>query len=48
MMTGHTVCLAGHGLNEALQVGEVVIGGQVVLIVEQLVGSRCSCRGQPR
>ena len=35
---GHTVCLARHSLNEALEVGEVVVGRQVVLIVEQLVG----------
>ena len=34
----HTVCLTGHGLDEAFQVGEVVIRRQVVLIVEQLVG----------
>ena len=34
----HTVCLAGHGLDQALEVGEVIVRGHVVLVVEQLVG----------
>ena len=34
----HTVCLAGHCLDQALQVGEVIVRRHVVLVVEQLVG----------
>ena len=34
----HAVCLAGHGLDEALQVCEMVVGREVVLVTEQVVG----------
>ena len=34
----HAVCLAGHGLDEALQVCEMVVGREVVLVAEQVVG----------
>lgn len=34
----HTVCLTGDRLDQALEVGEVVIGREVILIAEQVVG----------
>lgn len=34
----HAVCLTGDRLDQALEVGEVVIGREVILIAEQVVG----------
>ena len=41
---GHTVCLAGHCLDQALEVGKVVIRGEVVLVTEQVVGNAVIAR----
>ena len=41
---GHTVCLTGHCLDQALEVGKVVIRGEVVLITEQVVGNAVIAR----
>ena len=38
MITDNTVSLAGHCLDQALEVGKVIIRRQVVLMVEQLIG----------
>ena len=35
---GHPMAAAGYGLDQALQVGEMIVGGHVVLHTEQVVG----------
>ena len=34
----HAVAAAGDGLDQTLQVGEVIVGGHVVVVIEELVG----------